>query len=137
MATRDNAILSVLFKPLVVELGAVVLCQAVGLPLLSKLGVLLRRFRGSLWCSHRVAAASRGLGALLLRRIPPAARRVAARQARVVSVGTGRAWKAFGNVYKQTSLSKIVNRSKKLMKVFVAHHHEHPDEEERGPKLTG
>jgi hypothetical protein len=120
-----------LFKPIVVELGAVVLCQAVGLPLLSKMGVLLRRARGSVPYNHHLLAASRGLAMFVVKRFPPTARRVVARQARMVTLSTGRAWKAFGHVYKQTSLSKIVNRSKKLLKVFVVHRDPH-DEEPNG-----
>jgi hypothetical protein len=127
-------VLSILLKPIVVELGAVVLCQAVGLPLLSKLGVILRRVRTQgafvLPHGHHLLAATRGLRTVLARRFPPAARRIVARQARVVSTRTGQAWKTFGHVYKQTSLSKIVNRSKKLLKVFVVHHDLHDDEEE-------
>jgi hypothetical protein len=72
----------------------------------------------------------------VVRRFPPAARRLVARQARVVSLGTGRAWKAFGHFYKQTSLSKIVNRSKKLMKVFVVHRGLHDDEDEASAPLS-
>jgi hypothetical protein len=133
LSIRRDALLSILLKPIVVELGAVVLCQAVGLPLLSKLGVILRRFRaqGSIVLphTHHLLAATRGLRTVLGRRFPPAARRIVARQARAVTSRTGKAWKSFGHVYKQTSLSKIVNRSKKLLKVFVVHHDLHDEDE--------
>ena len=116
-----NALVSVFMQPLVLELGAVVLCQAVGLPLLSKLGVMLRRVRVP---SHLLLK-----GTAAMRRIP-----VARTMARHVKVASGRAWKAFGHVYKQTSLSKIVNRSKKLLKVFV-HHPDHSHDNEEGSLL--
>lgn len=103
-------------KPvLLVEVGAMILTQAIGLPLLSRLGMVARRLR---WMGVAVSKASprlviagahqgRRLGATLL-----------TRQLRFVSQLSSRFWKLLGNIYAKTSASKIVNRSKKLIKVF-------------------
>jgi hypothetical protein len=102
-----------LLRPILLEVGVVVLCQAVGLPLISKLGVMARKIR---WMS--LAKNLRPL-----RRLPVGKHLI--RHGKVIRLYSGRTWKAFGAVYSKTSLSKIVNRSKKLVKMFM---HQHEDE---------
>lgn len=106
--------LHVALKPILVQLSAVMIGQAIGLPLLSKLGILARRIRWSLiWKTLRLSQTGRVIG----------------RPARVVQTGGQRVWKTAGSVYSRTSLSKIVNRSKKLVKVFLPHDDHHHEEE--------
>lgn len=93
-----------LLKPIFLEVGVLVLFQAVGFPVISKLVSLLpiRRLR-------------------LLRVLSPT-------HLRMVRAGGSRMWKGLLAGYSKTSASKIVNRSKKIIKVFLPHddepHHE-------------
>jgi hypothetical protein len=115
-AAADVAKMTLVLKPFAIEIGALLLCQAVGLPLLSKLGGIVRRLRWSLPLKN-------------IRLGQPAFRLIsAARQhARLLSRhGTG-VWKRMVSVYSKTSASKIVTRSKKLIKLHILQQHE--DEE--------
>ena len=92
-----------LLKPILLEIGALVLCQAVGFPVLSKLITVLpgvRRLR-------------------LLKALSP-------KHLRMVRAGSSRVWKGLVAGYSKTSASKIVNRSKKIIKVFLPY-----DDEEK------
>lgn len=129
MATTSTSVaanrekLALALKPLLVELGVVLLLQAVGLPLLSMLGVLIRRipirvFSRNLRWTAKVAA-----------RLPLT--RVLSRHLRTLSLHSARWWKAFGALYSKASLSKIVNRSKRLIKLYVLRHDEKDEISER------
>jgi hypothetical protein len=86
-----------LLKPVLLEVGVLVLFQAVGFPVISKLVTLLpvRRLR-------------------LLKALSP-------KHMRMVRSGSSRVWKGLVAGYSKTSASKIVNRSKKIIKVFLPH----------------
>lgn len=95
-------------KPALVELSVVVLSQTIGLALLSKLALLLRR----------------------VRRIPPGMWRMTSKIRvfqRFARKGA-RFWTTLVHGYKKTSASKIVNRGKRLIKNFQ--HHDEEEEEE-------
>lgn len=101
-------------KPILIEVGAVIVLQAVGLPLLGTAGNLLRRIR--------IVQLGRTL------HIPSPILRQIAKQGRLLSRTGTQVWKAAGTVYSKTSLSKIVQRTKKLVKVFSS---SHDDEQEQ------
>jgi len=109
-----------------IELGILVIFHTTlgGIPLISKLGLLLKRLRiiGFMPLFKSAARHSRGLQRLSL---------LSTRLLRVMTRFTNRIWKAFGTVYSKTSLSKIVQRSKKMIKIFLLHdneEHEHGNE---------
>lgn len=107
-------LLSLSLKPILIEVGAVIVLQAVGLPLLGTAGNLLRRIR--------IVQLGRTL------HIPSPILRQIAKQGRLLSRTGTQVWKAAGTVYSKTSLSKIVQRTKKLVKVFSS---SHDDEQEQ------
>jgi hypothetical protein len=99
--------LTITWKPLVIEIGTLALFQAIGLPLFGRLGLVFRRINLSRHLQRTV-------------RVP----QQLARSGRVLAQHGQHVWKAAGSFYKKTSLSKIVQRSKKLVKVFKSDHHE-------------
>lgn len=103
-AVTTKQLMSLSLKPILIELGVVVVLQAVGIPLLGTAGTLLRRIR--------IVQIGRTL------HVPAPILRQIARQGRLVSRASNHVWKAAGTVYSKTSLSKIVQRTKKLVKVF-------------------
>ena len=91
----------VALKPLLLEFGVLVVLQSVGLPVLSKLVMGARKIR---WAGvgHRGIRVSSSL----------------AKGLRVAAQATSRVWKQLVTGYSRTSASKIVNRSKKIIKLF-------------------
>jgi len=142
-----------LLKPVAIELGAVLLCQAVGLPLLSKLGLLLKKVRlagrgGGIAMLSSLSSRRGGVlaGRFLTQRYHGGPSRLLlggggggrisqslGRQVlRPVAVHGGRFYKGFEAFYKKTAASKVVTRSKRLLKEIFHlpdhHHHDHEEE---------
>jgi hypothetical protein len=109
--------------PLASELGAVVITQSIGLPLLGRITVLARRVPWATLArsSHRLSP--------ILGRILHGFVRAGAK----VSKSLGRHWKSLMMYYKKTSASKIVTRTKKMVKIYKYHNesdeHNHDHEE--------
>jgi hypothetical protein len=103
---------------LLLEIGTLVVCQAIGggvLPLkLLAAAPLLRRAKVLV------------LRVLLRLKKHPPIRHV---QVIVIKTATARVWKGAVAVYSKTSASKLVNRSKRYLKVFLKHRH-HPDDDD-------
>ena len=108
---RPTALNMALLKPVLLEIGVLVLCQAVGFPVISKLATLLLGVR-------RLRLGVRRLRLLKVLSNP--------KHLRMVRAGSSRVWKGLVAGYSKTSASKIVNRSKKIIKVFL--HHDDDDE---------
>jgi len=101
-------------KPVIIELGVVVLFQTVGLPFhfLSKVAYSMRRM-------PRVSAVLRRS----LRLSAPMVRSLKAGMRKGV-----RLWNFMKVGYKKTSATKVVGHSKKIAKIFI-HHHDDEEEE--------
>jgi hypothetical protein len=111
-ATRSSLDMLVLaLKPVLLELGVVVILQSVGVPMVSTLGLLARRIR---W-----ASIGRGMG------IGVSANAV--KNLRVTAQVGGRVWKQLAVGYTRTSASKIVGRSKSIIKQLLKEFIHHPD----------
>jgi hypothetical protein len=105
-ATTTTNQISLMLKPVLVELGAVLLVQAVGLPVIAKLAFAARKIR---WLQ---VSRNLRLSGSAIKRLSAAWR------------SSTRVWSTLGHVYKKTSASKVVRETKRLVKVF-AHHHEY------------
>ena len=97
-------------KPVLVEVGALLLLQAVGLPLLARLTVPLRRLK--FFTNLRFWPLAQG-------------------RLRLAQRHSGKFWKACVVFYKNTGASKIVQRTKKLIHIF-GHHGDHHHEDDQG-----
>lgn len=104
---------SIPLKPFFAELGAVALLQMIGFPMISKASLLVRRIN--------IMRLSRTL------HLPTPLVRQLSRQARILTRISAKVWKTAETIYSKTSLSKLVQRIKKLLKIFS---HAHDDEEE-------
>jgi hypothetical protein len=117
------------FKPILIEVGAILLLEALGLSVFSKLGAVLRRIR---WA--RLVPASRRLLSTGGGVVRVSVSRVVLRQLRFLSRFGSRLYKSFVQLYSRTSASKIVTRAKKFIKVMMLPHddneHEHDETKE-------
>jgi hypothetical protein len=89
-------------KPLLLEVGILLICQAVGFKFLFKLLTPL----------------------MAVRRFRPFKLFLSPRHARALHAGGTRIWKALLAAYSKTSASKLVNRSKKILKSLIHLHHD-------------
>ena len=96
LTSVSSAVVAVI-KPALMELGVLFLCHAVGLPLLAKLSIPLRRIRY-----------------IPNLRLPS----TAVRNLRLLQRSSARSWKTLTAFYSKSSPSKVVNRMKKLLKIF-------------------
>jgi hypothetical protein len=106
--------LVVALKPVLLELGVVVILQSVGVPMVSTLGLLARRVR---W-----ASIGRGIGVSA----------TAVKNFKLSAKVGGQVWKQLAGTYTKTSASKIVGRSKNIIKQMIKqqiYHHEDDHEE--------
>lgn len=94
-------------KPLLIEVGALVLLQSVGLPLISKALMTVRRLRILRTPSNFTTVSG-----------------VLWKGTRVFLRHGSRVWRRLGVAYKNTSATKIVGRSKRIVKIF-RHEDEH------------
>lgn len=104
--------LLVALKPVLLELGVVVLLQSVGMPMVSTLSLLARRVR---W-----ASIGRGIGVSA----------TAVKHFKLTAQVGGRVWKHLAGTYTKTSASKIVGRSKSIIKQMIKqqiYHHDDND----------
>jgi hypothetical protein len=104
--------LVVAIKPVLLELGVVVLLQSVGVPMVSTLGLLARRVR---W-----ASIGRGIGVSA----------TAVKHFKLSAKVGGHVWKQLVGTYTKTSASKIVGRSKSIIKQLIKqqiYHHDDSD----------
>jgi hypothetical protein len=104
---------SIPLRPIVVELGAVALLQMIGFPVLGRVAFLMRRVNLMRLGRHL--------------HVPTPVLRQLSRQVRVLTRTSAKLWKTAESIYSKTSLSKLVQRIKKLLKI-VSHVQE--DEEE-------
>jgi hypothetical protein len=93
--------LVVALKPVLLELGVVVILQSIGMPMVSTLGLLARRIR---W-----ASIGRGIGVSA----------TAVKHLKVTAQVGGKIWKQTVVMYTRTSASKVVGRSKTLIKQII------------------
>jgi hypothetical protein len=100
------------------ELGVVVITQSIGLPLLGRIAVLTRRIP---WAA--VVRSGHRLSPILGRMLQGFVRAGVK-----VSKSFGRHWKSLMTYYKKTSASKVVTRTKKMVKIYQ--HHNESDEHE-------
>jgi hypothetical protein len=115
VATKSSLdMLVVALKPVLLELGVVVLLQSIGVPMVSTLGLLARRVR---W-----ASIGRGIGVSA----------TAVKHFKLsVQVG-GKVWKQLVGTYTKTSATKIVSRSKNIIKQMIKqqiYHHDDDDDD--------
>jgi hypothetical protein len=106
--------LMVALKPVLLELGVVVILQSVGVPLVSTLGLLARRIR---WVSI-----GRGIGVSA----------TAVKHFKLSAKVGGHVWKQLVGTYTKTSASKIVGRSKNIIKQIIKqqiYHHDDSDDD--------
>jgi hypothetical protein len=99
-------------KPVLLELGVVVILQSVGVPMVSTLGLLARRVR---W-----ASIGRGIGVSA----------TAIKHLKLTLKVGGKVWKELVLTYTKTSASKIVGRSKRIIKHVIKqqiYHHDGND----------
>jgi hypothetical protein len=101
----------IIAKPLLVEVGVLVLFQALGLPLLAKLALPLRRLR---W----IRIPKRFVSGNIVRTV------------RMMQRNSSKTWKTLLKFYTNTSSSKIVQRSKKLIHIFIHHDEDHEVKDE-------
>jgi hypothetical protein len=102
VATKSSLdMLVVAMKPILLELGVVVILQSIGMPMVSTLGLLARRIR---W-----ASIGRGIGVSA----------TAVKHLKVTAQVGGKVWKQLVVTYTRTSASKVVGRSKSLMKQIL------------------
>jgi hypothetical protein len=95
-------------KPLLLEVGILLLCQAVGFQFLIKLLTPL----------------------MAVRRFRPFKVFLSPRHVRALHAGGTRIWKALLAAYSKTSASKLVNRSKKILKSLIHLHHGDEDDDD-------
>lgn len=114
------------FKPILMEVGAILLLEALGLSVFSKLSAALRRIR---WA--RLVPASRRWLSVGGGTVRVSVVRVMLRQLRFLSRLGSKFYKSLVQMYSRTSASKIVTRAKKLIKVMMLpDEHEHDETEE-------
>jgi hypothetical protein len=110
VATKSSLDMMVLaLKPVLLELGVIVLLSNVGVPLVSTLGLLARRVR---WVSI-----GRGIGVSA----------TAVKHFKLSAQVGGKVWKHLAGTYTKTSATKIVSRSKNIIKQMIKqqiYHHE-------------
>jgi hypothetical protein len=100
-------------KPLLLEVGILLICQAVGFPFLIKLLTPL----------------------MAVRRFRPLKLFLSPRYVRALHAGGTRIWKTLLAAYSKTSASKLVNRSKKILKSLIhLQHHDDDNDDEYGDK---
>ena len=103
-------VLVVALKPVLLELGVVVILQSVGVPLVSTLGLLARRVR---W-----ASIGRGIGVSA----------TAVKHIKLSMKVGGHVWKQVVGLYTKTSASKGVNVIKQIIKQQIYHHDDNDDD---------
>lgn len=116
-------------KPFLIEVGVLVLCQMFGLQVLTKLmsGLFtLRRLSGVQ--RIRQLAVRHLISVRKLRMV----QQFSIKHMKVLRAGGTRMWKGMVALYSKTSVSKFVNRAKKLFKKLFPHHHHDNEGEEHG-----
>jgi hypothetical protein len=105
--------LALALKPVLLELGVVVVLQSIGLPMVSTLGLLARRIR---W-----ASIGRGMGVTVSA--------TAVKHFKVSVLAAGKVWKHISVTYTRTSASKVVGRSKSIIKSIIHRHDRDNDDD--------
>ncbi|GKY94745.1 hypothetical protein MPSEU_000439900 [Mayamaea pseudoterrestris] len=111
-STSHNNNINFPLRPIIAELGVIALFQVIGFPAIGRAGVLLRRVK--------LMRLGRSL------HVPAPLLRQLSRQAKHLTRVSTKVWKTAETVYSKTSLSKLVQRIKKMLKIFS---HAHEEEE--------